>query len=302
MLYIGGHYKCVYNYNDLLVAIAYSKKIGANALQIFVGSNTSTTTSAKQKARLSSSEFKDIKKLLKDNNMKIFIHGSLSLNFCNPLTPKYEWSLKNLLYDLSFGHQIGAKSVVIHLGTIVRDRFSNKLKNKDVEIEAYNNMAKSLEVVAQSSPHNVKILIETSAGQKNKIATKIEDLNRLYKIISVRSRKLIGFCLDTCHIFSAGYPIHEKNGWKDYIKYFNKYIGINKIYLIHLNDSKTLLGSGKDLHTGLMKGNIFRRNIMALEEIVEWSNRHNIPMILETRDISQYKKEINMVCNMVKKN
>lgn len=301
MLYIGGHYKCVYNYDDLLIAIDHCRKSGGNALQIFVGSNTSTTTSAKQKARLSPSEFKDIKNLLRDLDMKIYIHGSLSLNLCNPLKPRYEWSLINLLYDLNFGHQIGAKAVVIHLGTIVKDRFGNKMSNKEIEESAYENMAKSLEFIANNSPPKIKTLIETSAGQKNKIATRIEDLGRLWKMISAKARKRIGFCIDTCHIFSAGYPIDEKSGWKDYITLFNRYIGIKYVYLIHLNDSKAPFGSKKDLHTGLMDGYIFKKNGKQLGEIVRWIDRHHISMILETRSLADYKKEIRLVKEKIEK-
>ena len=56
--------------------------------------------------------------------MKLFIHGSLSLNLCNPIIPRYLWSLENLMYDLNFGHKIGAEGVVIHLGTVMKDRYN----------------------------------------------------------------------------------------------------------------------------------------------------------------------------------
>jgi len=293
-MYIGGHYHCIYNYDDLLTAINHIRKVGGNALQIFVGKNTSTTTSSKQKAVLTDKETKNIKKILKELDMKLFIHGSLSLNLCNPLIPKYLWSLENLLYDLNFGHKIGAEDVVIHLGTVMKDRY-NIENNKRAEREAYKNMVKSLEYVAVRVPPRIKILIETSAGQGGKIATKVEDLGKLYSKIKPIYRRKINFCVDTCHIFSAGYPINHKNGWKEYIDLFNEYIGVKYIKLIHLNDSKVGLGEGKDLHTNLMKGYIFTRNKEALKTIVLWAKKHKVPMILETRDLFLYDKEIKLV-------
>ncbi len=73
------------------------------------------------------------------------------------------------------------------------------------------------------------------------------------------------------------------------------HIGIKHIKLIHLNDSKTELGGGKDLHTNLMKGYIFKKNKEALEEIVLWAKKYKVPMVLETRDLFTYAKEIKLI-------
>jgi len=297
-MFIGGNYSCIYNYKDLLYAINHTKKISGNNLQIFVGKNTSTTTSSKQKGEFTDKELNNIKILLKKLNIKIFIHGSLSLNLCNPLIPKYNWSLENLLYDLNFGYKIGAVGVVIHLGTIMKERYTVKNNsNKNIEKEAYKNMVKTLEKIIIKMPPRIKILIETSAGQKGKIATSVEDLGKLYNMIKLKYRKRVGICIDTCHIFSSGYSINIENGFMEYIKKFNKHIGINHIKLIHLNDSKTKLGERKDLHENLMKGYIFnKKNI--LREIILWIEKYNIPIILETRNVSLYYDEIKLIKNI----
>ena len=192
-MYIGGHYKCIFNYYDLLIAIDHIRKAGGNVLQIFIGKNTSTTIG--QKAKLTNKEFIDIKNLLKSLHMHLYIHASLSLNLSNPLINRYHWILTNLIYDMDFAHKIGAKGVVVHLGVKFRDRYIlDKYDNADVDQEAMSNMVKSLEyVIINSKKSAVKLLLETSAGQKNKIATKIEELGHLYHMINIKYRKRIGF-------------------------------------------------------------------------------------------------------------
>ncbi len=297
-MYIGGHYHCIYSYDDLLIALDHTHKVGGNLIQIFIGKNTSTTIT--QKAKLTTSEDNDIKKLIKKLNMKIFIHASLSLNFSNPLIGRYHWILDNLIYDMNFANRIGAEGVVVHLGTKFKERYMlKKYDNESIDKEAFSNMVKSLEYVLDYSLPRVKILIETSAGQKNKIATYVEELGQLYHLFNKKYLKRIGYCVDTCHVYSSGYDISTPQGWNDYVKLFNKFIGIKHIYLIHLNDSNTPFDSHRDVHTNLLKGYLFENNKATLKTIVQWAVKHKIPMVLETRDLNQYKKEIKLVKSLV---
>ena len=284
-MYIGGHYSNITNFEDLILALEHTRKSGGNIIQIFVGKNTATTIT--QKAKITNQEAKEIKKICKELNMQIYIHASLSLNLSNPLTGRYHWILDNLIYDMNFAHKIGAKGVTVHLGTKFAERYLLKVYTEEsIDTEAIKNMAKSLEyVIHYSTPSKTKLLIETSAGQKNKIATYIEELGQLYKMINKKYIKRIGFTLDTCHIFSAGYDITTPKGWHNYVKLFNKYIGIKHIYLIHLNDSARTFNSHTDVHTNLLHGYLFEKNKETLEAIVRWTVKHKIAMILETRDI-----------------
>lgn len=297
-MYIGGHYHCIYNYDDLITAIHHTSKAGGNALQIFVGKNIATTTG--QKAKLSTQEAKDIRSLLKKLNMVIFIHASLSLNLSNPLIGKYHWILDNLIYDLNFGNKIGAHGVVVHLGTKFADRYIlKKYNNASVENEAVNNMVKSIKYVIDVTKKQ-PILIETSAGQRNKIATYVEELGDMYSKFQPKYKKRIGFCLDSCHLYSAGYDISTPFGFNNYIKLFNKYIGTKHIKLLHLNDSASAFNSHTDVHTNLMKGSIFKDK-KTIQVIVKWAHKNNVPIILETRDLTQYKKEIKLVKSLAEK-
>ncbi len=280
---IGGHYKCVYQYSDFEKFIKHIKNAGGNAIQIFVGDNISTTLTTK--ARFTNEEFKKAKEITK--GMKKYIHASLTLNYCNPLIKKYQWGLDNLIYDMNFGAKMDVIGCVLHMGVIFKDRYLLKNFTK----EAFENMKKSIEYVLERTPKKIKIILETSAGQKNKIGTLIEDFAKIYKMISPKYRSRVKICIDTCHIFVAGYPIHTPAGIKSYFQQFKKQIGMKHVELIHLNDTKAEFDSHLDRHYNLLLGNIFTKETLKLL-LTEIKNK---PMILETRKLDYYRKEIKLV-------
>jgi len=133
--------------------------------------------------------------------------------------------------------------------------------------------------------HNlkVKILLETSTGQGSEIGYKLEDLSFIYRKLSkhknINVRNRFGICLDTCHIFVAGYNIKNKNTRKIYFDKFNELIGFKHIKLIHLNDSKNNIGSKIDRHENIGNGYIGKIPLLTICQI--FKNLH-IPIILET--------------------
>lgn len=286
MLYIGGNYTEIYNYNHLMSCIKHILNAGGNCLQIFVGMNTSTTTSKNQKAYLSDEESREIKYFLKKHKMKIFIHSSLTLNLCNPIRGKYQWIINNLIYDIEFGNKIGCEYIILHLGNELNDRYKN-------DEDAYKNYALNLTLLYPYLD-KMKLLIETSAGQRNKIGTSLEELNKLYKMI--KNKDKIGFCIDTCHIFSAGYDIRNRENINYYLSEFDKYFSLKNLKLIHLNDSKLEFNSHHDVHENLGEGKIFKNNLETLKYLI--NKFKNIPMILETRDPKKYSKEIKLIKKM----
>jgi deoxyribonuclease-4 len=298
MLRIGGHYSCIYNYDDMMTAIYHTEKAGGNLIQVFNGKNTSTTI--KQKGIFSVEDKKKIRQYLKKTGFQIFIHASLTLNFCNPMGHRYQWMMQNFIHDIKWGNDIGASGITVHLGSVFPERYNDDNGNnplKSMQI-AYQNYVKNMGIVVKETK-KLPIFIETTAGQKNKIGNTLEELGALYENIENKTR--VGICVDTCHIFSAGYKISTIKGFNDYITQFQKLIGINKIKLIHLNDSANPFDSHKDLHTDLMHGYIFKNNAAALKNIVEFAVKNKIPMALETRGLDMYKKEITLVKKLSKK-
>ena len=112
-------------------------------------------------------------------------------------------------------------------------------------------------------------------------------------MFSNKYKSRLGFCIDTAHIFSAGYKIHQPGIFEKYMEKFNKLIGIDYIQLIHVNDSAAKLNSNIDRHTGIGKGYIYKNNTDIFSNMARFCFDHNIPMILETHD--NYKKEIAFI-------
>lgn len=286
-MFVGPHLGSIYNLKDILDYIKFTKKIGGNALQFFMGDNTSTTNASKPK--FSNEEFKIIKEQSK--NMELYIHASLVLNFCNPMTPRYKWIVDNLIFDMNNGYKMGVKGCVIHFGVIFSDRYKDCKYYEENPIKCgIINFIDSIKYVLSKTPKNMKIYLETSAGQKNKLGSTIEQMGLIYNMIN--DKKRVKICVDTCHIYVAGYDITIKEEIEDYFKLFNKKIGLKYLELIHLNDSAAEFNSHLDKHENLGYGYIFKD-----QKILKFllSKIGNKSIILETRDRNLFKDEIKTV-------
>ena len=207
------------------------------------------------------------------------------LNFCQVKS----WATKVLVSDLILADRIGAFGVVIHLGSRL-----NLTKKK-----AFSNFYKNIKTVIESCKTHAKIILETSCGSGSQIASKVEELSELYNLFSKDDKKRLRFCIDTCHIFVAGYPIHTIPGIKEYFKQFNKLIGLSKVSLVHLNDSKTQLGKHADRHENIGKGYIFKKNYKPLCYLLALLEK-KIPIVLETPDKYPYNKHKSEIATIKK--
>jgi deoxyribonuclease IV len=211
------------------------------------------------------------------NKIKCVIHASYTINLSNNWD-KYSWWILEFIEEIKLAKILGAISIVVHLG---------KQMSLSKE-ESINNMYTSLlYIYHQTIEENIKILLETSSGQGTELCYELPDLALIYrkfsKHINPNIANRFGICLDTCHIFSAGYNIKNKKMREIYFSEFNELIGLQHIKLIHLNDSKVPCKSKVDRHENLDDGYI---GIKALLIIVKVFEKHNIPIILET----PYKK------------
>lgn len=290
----------------ILDGIKYVESLGGNAVQIFMGSNRSSSLKSKQ--IISDEEKERIRTYIKDHNIICFIHAIyLSLNFCAfpPENKRIHYAHQNIIYDLEMGQKIGAKGVVLHIGV-------QKTMPKD---DAYKNMIKNIIYIileTNKTAPDVILLLETPAGQGTQIATTLTELSILWtgyhnmleqyysidKTITYKELQLcksrLGICVDTAHIFSGGIDLRYTKTLKDYFKQFNKMIGIKNIALIHLNDSNAPLNSRRDIHQGIGDGYIFgnqekdnpqQKNtgyLLSLKELVLFAKGNKIPIILET--------------------
>lgn len=215
----------------------------------------------------------NLKDLIIKYKLKVSVHISYTINLSKDST-KFMWWIYQMVNEIKLAEKIGAFVVVVHLG-----------KQLDLSLDvALNNMYINLiKVTSLTKKNQIKILLETSTGQGSETLFKIEDLAKFY--LKLKRNKLltekIGICLDTCHIFNAGYDISNKNKIKLYLDNFERLIGINEIKLIHLNDSKNKLGSYLDRHANINYGYIGK---LALIEIARFFTKLGVPIVLETPD------------------
>ena len=277
--YLGAHV----HYNNSLFDIAKQiKKYKGNILQIMLSNSQQILKAMDNKKDIS-----DFTKFIKKNNMKVVIHSTYLINLAKNWD-EYSWWIKNLILEIKYANIIGAFGVVIHLG---------KQLNLTKE-EAFNNMYSSIIYILNKTKKikNVSLILETSSGQGSEMCYKLEDLSYFYNKFKINNNifNRIGICIDSCHIYSAGYDISTKIKVKSFLIKFNKLIGLNNVYLIHFNDSKTNLKSYKDRHAGIGKGTI---QYSGLIHFFKFFRKNNYKIILETPN-DYYKKEIIRLINI----
>lgn len=205
---------------------------------------------------------------------KYIVHSNYTINLARNWD-EYSVHVTQFIKEINLAYKLNAEGIVVHMG-----------KQMDLTKEdAYNNMYTCLlyihEKTKKDSP--VTIYLETSTGQGSELCHKIEDYAYFYKKLLRHKNKEISdrfrLCLDTCHIFGAGYDLTTESSIKMYLEAFEELIGLRYISLIHLNDSKNELGSNVDRHENIGDGHIGKEG---LKYIVSYFKNLNIPIILET--------------------
>lgn len=231
------------------------------------------------------SKYKEFLSQLKEKNMKLIIHSFYSLNIARPLD-EYSSMIRFFLQEVKVSEELGAIAIVIHLGK----------KLKLTEKEAYQNMLNNLKFIYEKT--KLQILIETSSGQGSEMCHQLPDLayfiKNLFNNPDNNFADRFGICIDTCHIFAAGYDLRTPEKFKEYISEFDKLIGKKNIKLLHLNDSNSTLGEKKDRHQSIGLGNIGK---ISLYSIAKAFKDKGIPIILET-PFGGHKEELTNLKNL----
>jgi deoxyribonuclease IV len=181
------------------------------------------------------------------------VHDSYLINLSTPEEELRRRSVQGFVDELNRAALLGIPWVNTHPG-------SHKGAGVDIGIE---NCARSLrEALDQTQGSGVGILLETTAGQGNDIGSRFEHLAALLEKINEPDR--MGVCVDTCHIFAAGYDLVSEVGYEKTWMDFEERIGINFLRAFHLNDSKFPLGAHRDRHAEIGKGDIGREGFARL--------------------------------------
>lgn len=204
------------------------------------------------------------------HNMKVVVHGSYIMNFCRPKTHYvHQNGLKLLIDDLDDSVVLGAVGVVIHMGKAI-----------DVDKKtALNNYVDGLIHCLKNSNQQSKIILETGAGVGNEVGTLLPSLGAIRRKIPKSLRHRVGFCLDTCHMFAAGYNLGDVDYVNFVIKEVKIHLGWENVLCIHLNDSYKKLNSHADNHADLGRGYI---NLDGLSKFTKHCVEQKIMIVLET--------------------
>ena len=288
-IYVGAH---INREKTIIKTMETITKNGGNCLQLFV-SNPRSLSLVNIDNYINIAN--DIKDYSLKHNFKTIIHSSYTINLARDFkngkraVPINECTwIQLFLHELFISHIIGSTGVVIHVG-------KHTTQSKEYGLE---NMRISIEYIIEELHKNdltTKIIIETPAGQGTELLTNLNDFMDFYNSFSTQQKKYLGICLDTAHIWAAGYELIDA-----YKIICNK--NANDLIAIHLNNSKVAQGSNVDRHTTLFdnSGTIPYNSIKEFIELMKEKEKHkqHIPMIiLETPSI-KYKDEF-IWCNSI---
>ena len=258
---LGAHFSIA---GGLENALKDAKAHGCNTCQVF------TKNANTWRERILSTE--EIERFLvyqkKSGVQKIASHMSYMINLATPDIGSRKKSCEALARELCRSHSLGLQYVILHPG-------SHKGTSEE---EGIKRISESLQtVLSDASETRPMLLLETTAGQGDHLGRRFEQIAAM--IDRIREKSRVGVCLDTSHIFAAGYDIRTKAAYEKTLAEFNAVIGLEHLKFIHLNDSKKELGSRVDRHTHIGDGFIGKT---AFQLIMNDTRLQKIPKVIET--------------------
>jgi deoxyribonuclease-4 len=245
-------------------SIAYAELTQAEAIQVFTSNPRGWAMP--ETNHEADAIFREKAEVL---DIETYVHAPFLINLGSPTEETYKNSLASTAYSLKRGQEIGALGVVVHTGSAVKeDNVDNAWK------QIKKGVMPILEALDDDAPY---LLLEPTAGQGQSLVKRLEDLENYLKALEYHPK--VGICLDTCHVFAAGHDIAKKGGMKETLDLLVQVAGIERIQLIHANDSMDVCGALKDRHQNIGKGFI---GVDPFAELLKHPAVANAPLILET--------------------
>lgn len=262
MALLGAHMSVA---GGLHLAFARIQQIGGKALQIFTRNQRqwASPTVTPEEIDLFARAWKAW------GSFPVAAHDSYLINLASPKGEVARRSITALRDELIRSHALGIRHVIMHPGAHLGSGME----------EGLARCAAHLDQVFQDAgrDNTVHILLETTSGQGTAIGSRFEEIARLIEKSHFSNR--LGVCLDTCHVFAAGYDFRTPESYETTFQTFDKIIGLGRLKFLHLNDSLKDLGSGVDRHTHIGKGKIGPAGFRLLMNDQRFAD---LPMVLET--------------------
>ena len=245
-------------------AFQNGEEVGCATIQIF------TKNSNQWKAKeLTSEDARKFQERQKETGISPVVgHNAYLINLASPKKDVYDLSMEAMLVELQRAEFLGLPYMVMHPGAHLESG----------EREGIRKIARSIDKLHQKTRgFNVKICLETTAGQGSALGYRFEQLAEIIDLVKESER--LGVCYDTCHSFAAGYDIRTRKAYQQTFRLFDQHVGLQKLKVIHLNDSLKDLGSQVDRHRHVGKGKIGLEGFRLIMNDKRWEK---IPKILET--------------------
>jgi len=218
-------------------------------------------------------------KILSENISTVVCHMPYLPNLSSPKEDVYNMSINTLSSELERCNTLGIEYVVTHIGSHLGTGLEKGL----------DRVVKACNTALSNSSNNTMIVLENTAGTKNNVGSKFDELKYIFDNVNDKSR--IGFCFDTCHAFAAGYDLSTSKSVIDTLNKFDQIIGLKYLKVVHLNDSKGELGNGLDRHQHIGRGFIGESGF---RELLKNSTIKQLPLILETPIDETFDDEYNI--------
>lgn len=258
----------------LHLSLERGKQVGCDVIQLF------TKNSTQWKGRSIKKEEETLfKKAVKETGVEpVAVHDSYLINLAVPDEMLWKKSLDAFYQEMIRTETLGIPYLVTHPG-------SHRDSGEEAGIKKVANAINILH--KRAAGFKVMILIETTAGQGTSLGYRFEQIGDLFGQLKETDR--VGVCLDTCHIFAAGYDIRNEGSYDKTMEEFDRLIGTRKIMLFHLNDSLKEFSSRVDRHQHIGKGFI---GIEGFKLILNDSRFSDIPKVLETPKGDEMQEDI----------
>ncbi|MFB9989296.1 deoxyribonuclease IV [Bacillus benzoevorans] len=283
MLKIGSHVS-MSGKKMLLAASEEAVSYGANTFMIYTGAPQNT-----RRKKIEDLNIEAGRKHMEENGIdEIIVHAPYIINIGNAVNPAtFELGVNFLRTEIERTEAIGARQIVLHPGAHVKEGTEVGIKKI---IEGLNEVLTGKE--------QLQIALETMAGKGSECGRTFEELAMIMD--GVTHNEKLSVCFDTCHTHDAGYPIVED--FDGVLNDFDKIVGVERLKVLHINDSKNAQGARKDRHENIGFGHI---GFSALNYIVHHPQLQDVPKILETPYVGEdkenkkppYKHEILMLRN-----
>jgi len=267
-------------------SVVRAGELGCNTMQIF-----SKNASTWREKILKEDEVGSFRENLKNSGITpVFIHASYLINLASPTDSLYHRSIKAFVEEMKRADLLLPNPyLIIHPG-------AHTGAGEEYGIE---RIIRALNIILEKSADlglKTMILLEDTAGSGTHLGYTFYQLKRM--IDGAKDKKRIGICFDTCHAFAGGYDLSHQEGIEQSLEELEKYVGLDKLKVIHLNDSKFPLGSRKDRHMHIGKGYI---GLEGFRVLVNHKYLKDLPFILETpkHDEKDDIRNINLVKSLI---